>query len=93
MEKSQPKKKQLDFGSMTEIMERFYQVPFEQFQQELDDWFTKALLEKGLDLQKIQDHGKSNLSSLPDLIGKIYHHAELLKTLSETQIKKSDESK
>jgi hypothetical protein len=93
MEELQSKSSQPDFSSLTGIMEHFYNVPFEHFQQELNDWFTKALLEKGIDPENIQINGVSNLSSVPDLVSKIYHQAELLKTISESKINLSDESK
>ena len=92
MEELQSKNNQPDFSSLTGIMERFYNVPFEQFQVELNDWFSKALLEKGIDLAKLDASDFPNLSNVPELVSKIYHQAELLKTLSDSKINPSDES-
>ena len=93
MEDLQSKNNQPDFSSLTGIMDYFHNVPFEQFQRELNDWFSKALLEKGIDPEKIQINGHPNLSSIPDLVSQIYHQAELLKTVSEFNIKPSNEIK
>jgi hypothetical protein len=93
MEELQSNNNQPDFSSLTGIMNHFYNVPFEQFQKELNDWFTKALLEKGIDQQNLKLSGDSNLSSLPDLVSKIYHQAELLKTISESKIDLPDGTK
>jgi len=93
MEELQSNTNQPDFSSLTGIMEHFYNVPFEQFQQDLNDWFTKALLEKGIEAKSIQVNGAANLSSIPDLVSQIYHQAELLKTIFESKINLSDESK
>ena len=93
MEELQSNTNQPDFSSLTGIMEHFYNVPFELFQQDLNDWFTKALLEKGIYHENTQVNSAPNLSSVPDLVSKIYHQAELLKTISESKINRSDESK
>lgn len=69
-----------DFGSLTGIMERFAQIPYEQFQQELHDWFYTSLSEKGIDLQQLQDKGFANL---PKLVSFIYHDAELKQLLND----------
>ena len=74
------------FHSPPKLPRRLWQdkgQPFDQFQLDLNDWFSKALLEKGIDPENIQVNGTANLSSIPDLVSKIYHQAELLKTLSE----------
>jgi hypothetical protein len=92
MDELQSNTNQPDFSTMAKIMEHFYNVPFEQFQQELNDWFSKALLEKGIDPQNIQINGVTSLFSLPELISKIYHQAELFQTISESKINLSDES-
>jgi hypothetical protein len=69
-----------DFGSLTGIMERFAQIPYEQFQQELHDWFYNSLSEKGIDLEQLQD---KRLAHLPDLVSFIYHEAELKQLLND----------
>jgi hypothetical protein len=80
MENLKPTNDQPDFGSLTGIMERFAQIPYEQFQQELHDWFYTSLSEKGIDLQQLQDQG---LTRLPDLVSFIYHEAELKQLLND----------
>jgi hypothetical protein len=81
MEKLEPTNNKPDFGTLTGIMERFAQVPYEQFQQELHDWFYASLSEKGIDLQQAQDKGLTHLS---ELISAIYHEAEVKQLLNET---------
>lgn len=90
MEASQSKPNTPDFSTLTGIMERFHRVPYEQFQRELNDWFTRNLLEKGMDLSTLQQNG---FPDLPNLISSIYHRAEVLQTLSENQIKTDHEDK
>ena len=80
MENLKPQNEKPDFGTLTGIMERFAQIPYEQFQQELDDWFYNSLSEKGIDLQQLQDKG---LARLPDLVSFIYHEAELKQLLND----------
>jgi hypothetical protein len=80
MENLKPQNDQPDFGTLTGIMERFAQIPYEQFQQELHDWFYTSLSEKGIDLQQLQDKG---LARLPDLVSFIYHEAELKQLLND----------
>ena len=80
MENLKPTNNQPDFGSLTGIMERFAQIPYEQFQQELHDWFYNSLSEKGIDLQQLQDKGFANLS---ELVSFIYHEAELKQLLND----------
>jgi hypothetical protein len=75
-----------DFGNLTGIMERFAQIPYEQFQQELHDWFYNSLSEKGIDLRQLQDKGFANL---PELVSFIYHDAELKQLLNDQSL--SDE--
>lgn len=72
-----------DFTTLTGIMERFAQVPYEQFQQELHDWFYNSLSEKGIDLQQLQQSG---LANLPELVSAIYHEAELKQLLNDQSI-------
>jgi hypothetical protein len=93
MEDLQSTTNQPDFSTLTGIMDYFHRVPFETFQKDLNDWFSKALLDKGIDPENIQIKGHPNLSSVPDLVSQIYHQAELLKTVSEFNIKPSDEIK
>lgn len=81
---------QLDFSTLTGVMERFQRVPYEQFQRELNDWFTSNLLEKGMDLNALPRNG---FPGLANFINEIYHNAEVLQTLSENQIKNDHEDK
>jgi len=92
MEELNTSNQSIEFGSLTEIMERFQSVPYEQFQQELQNWFEHNLVkQKGLS-------GTKELQASPDflqpfsLVSKIYHQAELLHTISESKINLSDES-
>lgn len=81
-----------EFGSLTEIMERFYTVPYDQFQTELNDWFQRNLANcpNGSELQSLENSGIGNL---PALVSEIYHRAELLTALSEAEIKTGNEEK
>jgi hypothetical protein len=83
MDELKPQSHKPDFGTLTGIMERFAQVPYEQFQQELHEWFYTSLAEKGIDQQQLQETG---LSNLPELVSKIYHEAELKKLLHDQSI-------
>lgn len=80
MDDLKPHQNTPDFGTLTGIMERFAQIPYEQFQQELHDWFYTSLSEKGIDRQQLQDQG---LAHLPDLVSFIYHEAELKQLLND----------
>jgi len=80
MEDLKPHQSTPDFGTLTGIMERFAQVPYEQFQRELHDWFYNSLSEKGIDLQQSQENG---LTRLPDLVSFIYHEAEVKQLLND----------
>ncbi|MDO3627589.1 hypothetical protein [Mucilaginibacter sp. BT774] len=80
MDDLKPNRSTPDFGTLTGIMERFAQIPYEQFQQELHDWFYTSLSEKGIDLQQLQDKGFANL---PELVSFIYHDAELKLLLND----------
>lgn len=73
----------LSFATLTEIMERFQTVPYEQFQQELQGWFTSNLKARGRDASDLAQHGFPNL---PELISRIYHQAEVQQILSDNQI-------
>ena len=81
-----------EFGSLTEIMERFYTVPYDQFQRELDDWFKRNLAKTqgGDSLQNLENSG---LGKLPALVSEIYHRAELQHALSEAKITTGNEEK
>ena len=81
-----------EFNSLTEIMERFNAVPYDQFQQELNDWFNRNLAksQNGSELQNIKSSGIGNL---PALVSEIYHRAELLTALSEAKIRTGNEEK
>lgn len=87
MENLEPQNEKPDFGTLTGIMERFAQIPYEQFQQELDDWFYTSLSEKGIDVQ--QQLRLKGLACLPELVSAIYHEAEVKQLLNERSI--SDE--
>lgn len=80
MENLKPQNDQPDFGTLTGIMERFAQIPYEQFQQELHDWFYSSLSEKGIDVQQLQLKG---LACLPELVSAIYHEAEVKQLLND----------
>ena len=80
MDALKPNNNMPDFGTLTGIMERLAQIPYEQFQQEIHDWFYNSLSEKGIDLQQLQDKG---LTHLPDLVSFIYHEAELKQLLND----------
>lgn len=81
-----------EFSSLTEIMERFKSVPYDQFQQELNDWFKRSLAKtQGADT--LQNLESSGLGKLPALVSEIYHRAELQHALSEAKITTGDEEK
>lgn len=86
MDDLKPQKSTPDFGTLTGMMDRYAQIPYEQFQQELHDWFYTSLSEKGIDLQQSQDKGFANL---PELVSFIYHDAELKQLLNDQSL--SDE--
>lgn len=87
MENLEPTNEKPDFGTLTGIMERFAQIPYEQFQQELDGWFYTSLAKKGIDLQ--QELRLKGLACLPELVSAIYHEAEVKQLLNDQSI--SDE--
>ena len=74
-----------EFNSLTEIMERFYTVPYDQFQQELNNWFSRSLA-KSQSTEALQNLESSGTGNLPALVSEIYHRAELLTALSEAKI-------
>lgn len=80
MDELKPKKSTPEFGSLTGIMERFAQIPYEQFQQELQDWFYNSLAEKGIDHQNLQS---KELTDLSNLVSLIYHEAEVKHLLND----------
>jgi hypothetical protein len=90
MEEVKPDNNPPKFGSLTKIMERFGQVPYEQFQQELNDWFIAGLKENGMDMADLEKQGYPDLSTM---ISSIYHKAEVLQTLADVKIKPDHESK
>ena len=80
------------FTTLTDIMERFQTVPYDQFQQELQSWFEQTLAkQKGLTTEELQK--SPDLQELLALIAKIYHQAEVTQTLSDHQITHSHEPK
>ena len=84
MENLKPTNDTPDFGTLTGIMERFAQIPYEQFQQELHDWFYTSLSEKGIDVQ--QQLRLKGLACLPEFISAIYHEAEVRQLLHDQSI-------
>jgi hypothetical protein len=91
MEDLKPSNYQPNFGSLTEIMERFQSVPYEQFQSELQNWFEQNLSEqKGL--KNREDlHEAPNFLKLLALISKIYFQAEVNQTLAEANIQSNSD--
>jgi len=81
-----------EFSSLTEIMERFNTVPYDQFQQELNDWFKRNLA-KSQRAESLQNLESSGIGNLPALVSEIYHRAELLHALSEAKITAGNEDK
>jgi hypothetical protein len=80
------------FTTLTDIMERFQTVPYDQFQQELQSWFEQNLAkQKGLTTAELQK--SPDFQQLLALIAKIYHQAEVNQTLSDNQITQSDDEK
>jgi hypothetical protein len=76
------------FTTLTDIMERFQTVPYDQFQQELQSWFEQNLAgQKGLTIDELQK--SPDFQQLLGLIAKIYHQAEVKQTLSDHQITRS----
>ena len=81
-----------EFSSLTEIMKRFYTVPYDQFQQELNDWFIRNLA-NSQGANSLQNLENSGLGNLPALVSEIYHCAELQSALSEAKITTGNEKK
>lgn len=81
-----------EFSSLTEIMERFNTVPYDQFQQELNEWFYRNLA-NSQNADALQDLENSGIESLPALVSEIYHRAELLGALSDAKISAGNEDK
>ncbi|MEZ2334721.1 hypothetical protein AB6735_03765 [Mucilaginibacter sp. RCC_168] len=81
-----------EFNSLTEIMERFNTVPYDQFQLELNEWFTRNLA-KSQGAEELQNLDTSGIGNLPALVSEIYHRAELLHALSEAKITTGNEEK
>ena len=68
-----------DFSSLRKIMERFHEVPYGQFQQELDTWFTEGM-------QNGSNANMEFLSRLKDLASSIYHEAEVKQLLHDQSL-------
>jgi maleate cis-trans isomerase len=79
-----------EFGSLTEIMKRFQEVPYVQFQKELNQWFEQNLKEKGFEMNDFNAIGIPNLSELTNLTNQIYHQAEVSTVLLASKIKTDD---
>jgi hypothetical protein len=75
-----------DFSSLSEIMERFNSIPFEQFQRELSEWFIANLSKQGIDVGNLSEREALVLNQLSDLTKSIYHQAEVSQTLSDLRI-------
>lgn len=73
------------FSTLTEIMERFRAVPYEEFQQELQAWFERGLADQGMDQAALEQ----SLQGFSQLIDGIYHRAEVQQTLSDHHITRS----
>jgi hypothetical protein len=70
---------QPDFSTLSGIMEHFFRVPFDQFQQELNEWFYKSLNEKGIDLRKLNETDTTGFpEQLKEFVENIYSQAEIL---------------
>jgi hypothetical protein len=68
-----------DFSTLSGIMEHFSRVPFDQFQQELNEWFYKSLDKKGIDLYKLNDTDTTGFpEQLRQFVENIYRQAEIL---------------
>jgi len=65
-----------DFSTLSKIMERFKAVPYNQFQQELDAWFSEGMRQQG----KVDT---DYFSQLKILTSSIYHHAEVMELLKD----------
>jgi len=81
-----------EFSSLTEIMERFYTVPYDQFQKELNEWFYRNLA-NFQNASEPQNPETSRIGNLPALVSEIYHRAELQHALSEAKITTGNEEK
>ena len=85
MDELKPHSSNPNFSSLTEIMERFRSVPYEQVQIELQNWFERSLAEQeSVEVKDLQDN--PHLFELRDLVSKIYHQAETLQLLLEHHI-------
>jgi hypothetical protein len=70
---------QHDFSTLSGIMEHFFRVPFDQFQQELNEWFYKSLNEKGIDPCKLNETDTTGFpEQLKEFVENIYSQAEIL---------------
>jgi FMN phosphatase YigB (HAD superfamily) len=76
---SADKENRPDFSTLIGIMERFNGVPYDQFQEELDRWFTKEMEANGTANPEL-------LSKLKELSSSIYHEAELRALLNDAEI-------
>lgn len=66
-----------NFSTLTGIIDRFYSIPYKQFQQELDEWFRNGLAKKGVDFNYLFNNGAKHLSAILDqLVTPIYSSAE-----------------
>jgi hypothetical protein len=70
------RKSELDFSTLSGIMERFRQVSYDQFQMELNDWFYKNLSrnDSNIDIDDFPDFPKE----IKKLANKIFQSAESL---------------
>lgn len=82
MDEPKPSNPPPTFSTLTEIMERFRAVPYEQFQQELQAWFERGLQEQGMN----KDALEHALPGIAQLISGIYYEAEVQQTLSDHHV-------
>lgn len=71
------------FSSITEIMEHFRTVPYEQFQQELQSWFEQGLAKQRA-VNPVDRQAPPAFANLRELVSFIYHDAELKQLLNES---------
>lgn len=65
-------------------MEHFNNVPYSQFQQEIDAWFTDGMQSRG-------EFDPELLSQLRELASSIYHKAEVMQLLRDAEVGNNDD--
>ena len=66
-----------EFSSLTEIMDRFNQVPYSQFKQELSAWFNRGLEERNVSRLNIPEEEALLLKQIEYVVNHIYDQAEM----------------